>query len=260
MNDLPTVIPRHGVCRRASTSSVVAISKDVDADPGLRSGQALRRHDGVGYRSRIGTSGRWYNARRVLVFLLLLCLLGSVLEPATATAQQQFAVKPVVEKKLGQLPEGPLYWRIENFPSLALAQTAEGPASLSAEVAGKGWLFTLGPKGGSTPGGTEVAEIGPVPPISAPEYLLRVNSAGGPPGVKTPVHTHPGCETFYVLTGELSQKTPHGVMSVGTGQSMPGHEPGTAMEVSSSGTSDLNALVMFVVDATKPFSSPAKFE
>jgi hypothetical protein len=29
------------------------------------------------------------------------------------------------------------------------------------------------------------------------------------------------------------------------------------MEVSSSGTSDLNALVMFVVDATKPFSSPA---
>jgi hypothetical protein len=29
------------------------------------------------------------------------------------------------------------------------------------------------------------------------------------------------------------------------------------MEVSSSGTTDLNALVMFVVDATKPFSSPA---
>jgi len=29
------------------------------------------------------------------------------------------------------------------------------------------------------------------------------------------------------------------------------------MEISSSGTGDLNALVMFVVDATKPFSSPA---
>jgi len=28
-------------------------------------------------------------------------------------------------------------------------------------------------------------------------------------------------------------------------------------EISSSGTGDLNALVMFVVDATKPFSSPA---
>jgi hypothetical protein len=41
------------------------------------------------------------------------------------------------------------------------------------------------------------------------------------------------------------------------GQSMPGHGPGMPMEVSSSGISDLTALVMFLVDATKPFSSPA---
>lgn len=252
MNDLPALVPVMVGEGPPSTSLVGVIGDDVDAD--------LRRHDGVGYRSRLGTSGRWYILRRVVFFALLLCMLCPLLTPPSATAQQQFVVKPIVEKKLRQLPDGPLYWRIENFPSLALAQTAEGPASLSAEVAGKDWLFTLGPKGGSTPGGTEVAEIGPVPPISAPEYLLRVNSAGGPPGVKTPVHTHPGCETFYVLTGELSQKTPHGVMTVGTGQWMPGHEPGTAMEVSSSGTTHLNALVMFVVDATKPFSSPARFE
>jgi len=32
------------------------------------------------------------------------------------------------------------------------------------------------------------------------------------------------------------------------------------MEVFSSTTSDLNALVIFVVEATRPFSSPAKFE
>jgi hypothetical protein len=32
------------------------------------------------------------------------------------------------------------------------------------------------------------------------------------------------------------------------------------MEVSSSGDVDLNALVMFVVDATRPFSTPAKLE
>jgi hypothetical protein len=30
-----------------------------------------------------------------------------------------------------------------------------------------------------------------------------------------------------------------------------------AMQVSSSGASDLHALVMFVVDATRPFSTPA---
>jgi hypothetical protein len=65
--------------------------------------------------------------------------------------------------------------------------------------------------------------------ISAPEYLLRINSAGGPPGAKTPVHTHPGSETFYVLTGELSQKTPYDMSRVAAGQSMPGHGPGTPM-------------------------------
>jgi hypothetical protein len=32
------------------------------------------------------------------------------------------------------------------------------------------------------------------------------------------------------------------------------------MEVASSGTSDLDQLVMFLVDATRPFSSPAKLE
>ena len=42
-------------------------------------------------------------------------------------------------------------------------------------------------------------------------------------------------------------------------QSMLGHPPNynTPMQVSSSGTSNLSALVMFVNDATKPFSSLA---
>jgi hypothetical protein len=185
-----------------------------------------------------------------------LSTLGLLLSPLIASAQQ-FEIKPVAEKKIEQLPPGPLFWRIDNFPTLAQAQSAAGPTGLAAEVAGKAWLFTLGQKGGVSPGGTKVTEIGPVPPISAPEYLLRINNTGGPPGVKTPVHTHPGSETFYVLTGQLTQKSPHGVNRVDAEQSMPGHTPGMAMEISSSGNSDLNALVMFVVDASKPFSSPA---
>ena len=191
-----------------------------------------------------------------LITCVAVAMMGLVLSPSTASAQK-FEIKPVAEKKVQQLPPGPLFWRIDNFPTLAQAQAAAGPTGLAAEVAGKVWLFTLGPKGGSSPGGSKVAEIGPVPPITAPEYLLRINNTGGPPGVKTPVHTHPGSETFYVLSGQLSQKSPHGASHVDAGQSMPGHGPGMPMEVSSSGTTDLNALVMFVVDATKPFSSPA---
>lgn len=198
--------------------------------------------------------------QRFVVLALSLCAIALLLSPSTAAAQPKFDIKAVAEKKLTQLPPGSLYWQVENFPTLAQAQAAAGPASLAAEVAGKVWLFTLGPKGGSTPGGSKVVEIGPLSPITAPEYLLRINNAGGPPGAKTAVHTHPGPEAFYVLAGRLGQKTPHGVSHVDVGQSMPGHGPGTPMEVFSDGTSDLNALVMFVVDATRPFSSPAKFE
>jgi hypothetical protein len=176
-----------------------------------------------------------------------------------AAAQGQLTVKPVMEKKLGQLPAGTLYWQVENFSTLAQAQAAAGEASLAAQISGKVWLFTLGPKGAPSRGGNKVAEIGPVPPITASEYLLRINHASGPPGAKTPVHTHPGSEAFYVLAGRLGQKTPHGVLHADAGQSMNGHGPDTPMEVFSAGTSDLDQLVMFVVDATRPFSSPAKF-
>ncbi len=201
-------------------------------------------------------------ARPVMALVFSLCTTGLLTSPSPVAAQTEpkFVIKPVAEKKIKQLPAGPLFWRIENFSTLAQAQAAEGQTSLVAQVAGKIWLFTLGQKGDSTPGATKVVEIGPVPRIVASEYLLRINNTGGAPGAKTPVHMHPGSETFYVLSGQLGQKTPHGVSYVDAGQSMPGHGPGMPMEVFSSGTTDLNALVMFFVDATKPFSSPAKFE
>jgi hypothetical protein len=178
---------------------------------------------------------------------------------SSATAQE-FFVKAVAEKKLGQLPAGPLYWRVENFSTLAAAQAASGETSLAVELRGKAWLFTLGPKGASTPGASKVTDIGPVPPINAPEYLLRINHAGGPSGSKTAVHSHPGSEAFYVLAGRLGQRTPHGVSYADAGQAMNGHGADMAMQVFSAGTTDLDQLVMFVVDATRPFSSPAKFE
>jgi quercetin dioxygenase-like cupin family protein len=178
---------------------------------------------------------------------------------SAAAQAQKFVITPVADKKVSQLPPGPLFWRVDTFPTLAKAQASASPTALAAEVDGKAWLFTLGAPGGSSPGGNKVAEVGPVPSITAPEYLLRVVKSGGSPGAITPVHTHPGSETFYVLSGELTQKTPEGVNSVSAGQSMRGHPPNTPMQVSSSGTGDLSAFVMFVNDATKPFSSPAVF-
>ncbi len=202
------------------------------------------------------------NARRLNTYCCIAWVLASAFISRAAAEPGQFIVSPVAEKKLNGLPSGPLYWRIENFPVLDQAQNAAAasPTSLAAEVSGKVWLFTLGPKGGTTPGGTNVAEVGPVPIFAAPEYLLRINHAGGPPGSKTPVHSHPGSESFYVLAGQVSQRTPHGLNRTDAGQTMVGHGPDMPMEVSSSGTIELDQLVMFLLDATRPASAPAKLE
>ena len=187
------------------------------------------------------------------VLISSLCLLTPL------AAAQPLQIKPLAEKKVAELPAGSLFWRIENFTALAQAQAAAGPLSLVAESAGKVWLFTLGPAGGSSAGAVKVAEFGPIPRVTAPQYLLRINEASGPPGSVTPVHTHPGSEAFFVLAGEQSIRSPHGVMKVKVGQPEAGHGADMPMQVSSSGSTGLHSLVMFVVDATRPFSSPATF-
>ena len=192
--------------------------------------------------------------------------------PCAAAPDPKYVVKPVAQKKVAQLPAGPLYWRVETFPTLADAKAAVGPdgwnpaavryettTSLIAEVDGRVWVATLGSKGASTPGGTKVAEIGPVPAITAPEYGLRLNYGSGPAGAKTPVHSHPGSESFYVISGRLGQRTPDGVHYVDAGHTMNGHAANTTMQVFNAGDTDLKALIMFLVDAGKPFSVPAKY-
>ena len=199
-------------------------------------------------------------ARHAVALALSLCVAGPLQVPSSAAAQQEFSIKLIAETKLQELPAGPLYWRIESFPSLEQAKAAADPASLAAEADGKAWLVTLAARGGATPGGSLAAEIGPLPLPTASEYLLRLNLAGGPPGAKTKVHSHPGSEAFYVLTGQMSQRTPHGTTSLDAGQSIAGYGADTPMEVSSTGTADLQQLVMFVLDATRPSSSPAHLD
>ena len=182
------------------------------------------------------------------------------LSTSAAVAQAEFKVGPVAEKKVTELPVGPLYWQIENFPTRAEAEAAAGPLSLAAEADGKAWLFTLGPEGAPTHGGTVVAEVGPLKEVTAPEYLLSIREGVAPTGAKTMIHTHPGTEAFYVVEGQLSFRTSAGVDVVDEGKSLAGVAPDTPMEASSTGPADLHELIMFVVDPAKRFSSPAVLE
>jgi quercetin dioxygenase-like cupin family protein len=188
-------------------------------------------------------------------------------EPTTQTAtptaqeeQEEFVVEPAAEKTVTELPAGPLYWHVENFPTLPDAEAAAGPLSLATDVEGKVWLFTLGPEGTPTHGGSMVTEIGPLVDVSAPAYLLSIYHAVAAPGAKSGVHTHPGTEAFYVLQGELSQQTPHGVNVVDAGKTLAGGPAEHPMEVTNSGGEELHWLIMFVLDANKPFAADATFE
>lgn len=200
--------------------------------------------------------------REMVAVLVLACFwtASAFAQPASVgvAGSGTLVIKPLAEKKVAELPAGPLFWRVESFATLAQAQAASGPTGLVAQSGGKAWLLTLGPAGGSSDGGTKMAEVGPLPRIAAPLYLLRVNEASGRSGGITPVHSHPGVEAVYVLAGEQTFRTPDGVNRVGAGKTAAGHAADTPMQVSSSGSADLHALVMFVLDATKPFSTPAK--
>ncbi|HKX19379.1 MAG TPA: cupin domain-containing protein [bacterium] len=200
------------------------------------------------------------------VLVVGIFLLGAYLTPSVVVAQQNLppgslTIKVLAEKRLATLPAGrpKLYWRLENFPSLGQAQAAAGPTGLAVESAGKDWLFTLGNKGGASLGGTKIAEIGPLPSVTASEYLLRINEPSGPLGSTTIVHTHPGVEALYTVAGELCLRTLDGTERIPAGRGVAGPPGGLPTQVSSCGSSDLRGFVMFVVDAKKPFSTPSVF-
>jgi hypothetical protein len=190
---------------------------------------------------------RW----RIAFWLLVVHATSTWGEPA-------LLVEPLAEKRVATLPDGTLVWRIETYRTNADAAAASGPWSLVVESAGKVWLFTLSNPGVPSPASSvRVAEVGPIPRVQAQTYLLRINEASGPPGSVTPIHSHPGSEAFYVLTGQQSIRGAHGTLVVDEGHAEAGHGADQAMQVSSSGDEDLHALVMFVVDAARPFSVPA---
>lgn len=108
-------------------------------------------------------------------------------------------------------------------------------------------------------GARKVSETGPIHVPRATIYLLRINHAGGPPGSETPVHSHPGAEAIYVLIGQVTQRTRHGIEEAGAGSVLNAHEAEMVMQLKSTGVRDLSQLVMFVVDADRPFSPPTNF-
>ena len=179
--------------------------------------------------------------------------------PVGLPGAHQLAVKPFT-----RLPKGVLFLRLENFSTAKAAQDAATPASAVVEWAGRIWLLTLGPKSVRSSGGTLVAEIGPVPEVPpAPSYVLDVNEADFGPEMKAAVaqqvHTHPGPEIFYLLTGEQCLETPNGATRARAGEGMvaPANTP---MQLNITGSSRRDAFFVVVHDAMKPRVTPSDWQ
>ena len=117
-----------------------------------------------------------------------------------------------------------LFWRVESFASLAQAQAAAGSDGSRGRVRWQG-LAPHARSGRWIVGGRrEDAGGGTDPPVAAPQYLLGSTKPAALRAASRQCHNHPGAEAAYVLAGEQTFRTPHGVMRIGAGKA----EAGTA--------------------------------
>lgn len=159
-----------------------------------------------------------------------------------------------IQKRLTEIPPRPLYWQVETFPTLQAARAVEKPSAMSVEAEGKGWLFTLGPKGATSPGGTLMIEIGPIPAPEASEYLLQLSLQTRERGIVGTPHSHPGVESWYLLEGEQTLLIPSlgQELVVRAGEGLVGPPGGIPMRIMNSGGGRRTAFNIFVLDSTKP--------
>ena len=158
---------------------------------------------------------------------------------------------------LGQLPQQPIFWHLDTYPSRAEAETAKGPRGAVVESLGKVWLLTIDVGGWRPSGGERVAQIGPLPVSASAQYSVQYMEAIFTPGMTAPAHRHSGPEAWYTLAGETCLETPEGKMVGRAGGAhviVPGGPP---MHLTATGTETRRALVLILHDSTQPPTTPA---
>ena len=106
------------------------------------------------------------------------------------------------------------------------------------------------------PRGIHVTTIGPLPIKAGTTYSALYMEASMRPGMKSAVHQHSGPEAWYTLSGETCLETPAGTQ-VGRVHGRPVIVPeGLPMELTATGTTLRQSLVLILHDASKPPTTP----
>lgn len=174
--------------------------------------------------------------------------------PAQTARPGANAIATVV---LGELPQTPLYWHLDTYPTRAAAEADKSARGTVVESFGQVWLFTIAGADWRPPGGSRVAIIGPLQLNSGGSFTASYLQAATSPGFQTDVHQHAGPEALYTLSGEVCVETPQGKM-VGRAEGEPlliaGSEP---MQLTSIGTETRRSIVLVLHDSSQPWKVPA---
>jgi hypothetical protein len=158
---------------------------------------------------------------------------------------------------LGELPQTPLYWHLDVYPTRAAAEAAKGARGMVVESFGQVWLLTIAEADWRPIGGERIARIGPLQLSSGGSFTASYLEATTAPGFQTDVHQYAGPGALYTLSGEVCLETPQGKL-VGRA----GGEPlllvgGQPMRFTTIGTETRRTLVLVLHDSAQPWKVPA---
>lgn len=174
--------------------------------------------------------------------------------PPISEKRSEIGCYVLTHQPLGALPEIPLFWHLDTFPTRQTAETAKAPRSTVVEAFGQTWLLTIAERGWRTAGGKRVAEIGPLPRPAVAEFTAMYLEATFVPGGSVAAHRHSGPEVWYTLSGEQCLETPEGRTIARAGEStiIPG---GLPMALLARGTETRRSVVLILHDSSQPAST-----
>ena len=161
-------------------------------------------------------------------------------------------------EQLGALPSEAQFWYLDEYRSRDEAQADRSRNSTVVVSFGRTWLFTIASSSFRSAGGKRIASVGPLPTRAGIRYLARYMEAVFPPGTdsRNLVHTHPGPEAWFVLSGAQCLETPDGATVVRAGQNGIVRE-GPPMSITAVGNEIRRSLVLVLHDASQPWAMMA---
>ena len=190
---------------------------------------------------------------------LVACLVVALASGDVALAEtKRPGAQPLAVIELGKLPQAPLYWHLDTYPTRAAAEAAKDAHGTVAEVFDRVWLLTVAGAEWRPAGGDPIATIGPLP-LGASDANMTATylQAATSPGFQTDVHQFAGAEALYLLSGEVCVETPQG-KQIGRA----GGEPlliagGQPMQLTSIGAETRRSIVLVLHDSAQPWKIPA---